>query len=248
MLLDNLHITQYGEKACHPVVMLHGWGFDQRIWHLILPKLLQYDYQIYLVDLPGFGFSSMLEWDQFKQLLLNQLPKNFSVVGWSMGGLFATRLAIEHPDRVINLLNIASSPRFLQGKNWPGVKPEVLKAFHTQLCLNPEKTLQRFVQLQLRGQNLQHQNYLYPQSLSGLQFGLNVLLNWDLRYKLNDLKIPVSYIFGHFDTIAPKIIMAQMQIEYPDFNYIMFEHAAHIPFLSHQDQFIEEMLRCIDIL
>ena len=240
-----VHIMHYGTSGPE-LVLFHGWGFDQKIWHALLPKLLKYGYQVYLVDLPGFGLSSLLDWEQFKEILLAKLPMHFVLLGWSMGGLFATRLALEEPTRVIHLLSVASSPKFVQDDNWPGVPAPVLKAFYMQLCKNPEKTLQTFVQLQMRDQT--SHNIVHTPSLTGLKFGLDVLLEWDLREKLHNLAMPASYIFGYKDTITPRLIMSTMQDQYPSFQYKIFENAAHIPFLSHTDQFLEEIMQCINIL
>ena len=111
-----LNITVHGRGKA--LVLLHGWGFDSQIWHSIQPELSN-RYQLYLVDLPGFGLSPSVDWENFKSILLKQLPAHFAIAGWSMGGLFATRLAIEAPCRVSHLLNIASSPCFIRLRYLP---------------------------------------------------------------------------------------------------------------------------------
>lgn len=68
---------------------------------------------MYLVDLPGFGNSGLVGWEDFKKCLLRYLPQEFALIGWSLGGLYATRLALE-TDRCSHLLNIAASPCFIK--------------------------------------------------------------------------------------------------------------------------------------
>ena len=80
-----VNVVNYGEGR--PLVLFHGWGFDTCVWRSLLP-LLTHQYQLYLVDLPGFGLTPLMEWDLFKEALLNQLPRRFALVGWSMGGSF----------------------------------------------------------------------------------------------------------------------------------------------------------------
>lgn len=84
--MPELNIQNYGTG--HPIVWLHGWGFDSQIWSDILPHLLALpsQYQIFLVDLPGFGSSSCMSWSTFKSTLLSQLPTQFTLLGWSLGG------------------------------------------------------------------------------------------------------------------------------------------------------------------
>lgn len=220
-----------------PLVFFHGWGFDSQIWESLLPNLSQ-NYQLYRVDLPGFGLTPPMDWQAFSTELLKQLPHRFILLGWSMGGLLATRLAIEHPDRLSHLVNIASSPRMVSEIEWPGVDIKVLRAFYQQLSKDPYKTLQAFIKLQLDVQNIPAQFLGITSSKIGLQAGLDILVNWDLRASLKQVKLPVSYMFGRLDGIVPYKTMATMQSIYPHFNYQLFAKASHVPFLSHPQTFI----------
>ncbi|CAM3012603.1 alpha/beta fold hydrolase [Legionella worsleiensis] len=232
----NLHITSYGTGI--PLVFFHGWGFDSQIWHSLIPYLEQ-KYQILLVDLPGFGLSSIQDWHSFKRNLLTSLPPRFLLAGWSLGGLFATRLAIEEQHRIIKLVNITSSPRFIAEEMWPGVSKEVFARFYQNLSRDNNKTVQEFISLQLGKQKIElPQTTLSTQK--GLESGLKILEEWDLRERLNSLQLPVCYMFGRLDPITPLKTMEHMRRIYPDFKYVVFHKAAHMPFLSHTDLFIDE--------
>ena len=220
-----------------PLVLFHGWGFDIHVWQSLLP-LLTTKYQLYLVDLPGFGLTPPMVWENFKAALLKRLPQHFAVAGWSMGGLFATRLAIEETARVSYLLNIASSPRFTQEKQWPGVSEQVFEAFYQNLASNFQQTLKQFIELQLHGQLIPPVLLGNKPTLEGLKTGLDILDNWDFRRELAQLRIPVCYMFGRLDAITSHRIMRVMSAMYPHFNYILFAKAAHAPFLSHPSEFV----------
>ncbi len=170
----NLSIHGHGK----PLVLLHGWGFDAQIWSPLLPLLMQ-QYRLYLVDLPGFGLTSPMDWEEFKLNLLKHLPQQFAIAGWSLGGLFATRLAIEKPQCVTHLINIASSPRFIRDTNWPGVDAQVFRRFYLDLANDPQKTLRLFIELQLQGHVLSGVEG-HPATIEGLRAGLDVLVSWDL--------------------------------------------------------------------
>lgn len=238
----NVNIVIQGKGV--PLVLFHGWGFDSQIWHSILPEL-EVNHQLYLVDLPGFGLTPPMEWDVFKTDLLKQLPVNFALVGWSMGGMFATRLAIEDPERVNHLVNVASSPRFIREARWPGIDPQMFKTFYQNLASNPRHILQQFIELQLQGQRLPPTMFGHIPTVNGLREGLDVLVNWDLRQQLALLDKPVLYMFGRLDAIMPRMTMTTMQGLYPNFNYIIFPKAAHAPFLSHSDEFIATLTEFI---
>ncbi len=221
----------------YPLVLFHGWGFDSKIWSSLLPQLSE-QYQLYLVDLPGFGVTSPMGWSVFKEKILAVLPGAFALAGWSMGGLYATRLAIEAPEHVTHLMNIASSPRFLRDVHWPGIEAAVIEAFYHSLVLHPQQTLSEFMQLQLQGQTIPPTAVGGCPSLIGLQEGLQLLLHWDLRPSLTMLLMPVCYLFGRLDTIVSRTTMMAMQKCYPHFQYLLFEQSAHAPFLSHPRAFL----------
>jgi len=237
----NLHINKYGQGF--PLVFFHGWGFDSQIW-LPLVEKLAVKYQLILVDLPGFGLSPAMEWTIFKEKLLSQLPDKFALTGWSMGGLYAMRLAIEAPERVASLLNITASPRFIMDDSWPGVRRSVFSEFYKKLATDVQATLNEFIGLQI-DTNKMPLAPGYPPSSEGLESGLKILDFWDLREGLHDFDKPVCFMFGRLDPIVPIKTMQVMQQRYPDFHYVLFPRAAHMPFLSHRDEFIEKLVEFI---
>lgn len=223
------HVNRCGGGV--PLVLFHGWGFDSRIWHTILPTLIP-RYDVYCVDLPGFGLSPFMDWEAFKSSVLSQLPAVFAVAGWSLGGLVATRFALEEPYRITHLINLASSPHFVGDSIWPGIPQTTLEVFCNRLTNAPEKVLREFMALQLPGQL--GETFASP-TIEGLQAGLDWLLTWDFRANLSSLKLPVLYLFGRLDAIIPRRTMTVMQVRYPNFQYVMVSKAAHALFLSHQD-------------
>ena len=236
--MTQIHLRTVGQGK--PLVLFHGWGFDSEIWSTLLPQLTK-RYTLYLVDLPGFGLSSLMDWTHFKSQLLQQLPQQFALAGWSMGGLYATKLASEASCRVTHLMNIASSPYFIQEAHWPGIHPDIFSLFYEHLSTNTQKTLEDFIQLQLKGVSCEKPTLGAIPSKQALKAGLDVLSNWDLRESLVALTTPVAYLFGGLDAITVRRTMTRMQALYPDFHYILLSKAAHVPFLSHPQPFIEAL-------
>ncbi len=231
-----------GQKT---LVLFHGWGFDSHIWLAFIPLLQRINpaTQIIAVDLPGFGGTPCLGWRVFKEELLQRLPAKSTVLGWSLGGLFATRLTIEAPDRVKQLINIATSPYFIRDAVWPGVVRQQLDAFFDQFQKNPEQTRTQFVASQMgmlksKTLSLSSSECADIKGDNGLLQGLEVLQQWDLRQDLYSINVPTSYIFGRLDTIVPHRVRSIMQNQYPTFDYHLLDHAAHIPFLSHPEELL----------
>ncbi|MDF1646243.1 MAG: alpha/beta fold hydrolase [Legionellaceae bacterium] len=233
--MSSFHINQSGQGQA--LLLLHGWGFDHHIWHPILPELNK-RYRIYPIDLPGFGQTPCMPWNDFKNTLLKQLPSQIAVLGWSMGGLVATRLALEHPERISHLINLSSSPHFLASDHWPGIQAANLDTFYQGLKSAPQKTLRHFITLQLpKSTQCKDLNLPKQSNLAGLQQGLDILKNWDFRDELHTLKQPVAYLFGRLDRIIPAQVLPEMQKKHPSFYYKLFQKAGHAPFLSHPEDF-----------
>lgn len=227
----NLFIQTHGHG--YPLVFFHGWGFNHSVWTDLIPHLHDH-YTLYLVDLPGFGQTDLMDWHDFKRLLLLQLPDQFAVLGWSMGGLYAMRLALEESSRVSHLIAIASSPYFIKEDQWPGIEASIFASFATSLQIAPERTISNFIAMQAGKHTFSIDNHV-----TGLEAGLETLVAWDFRQGLIDYDKPTCFIFGRLDAIVPIKTLAAMQRDYPQFTYFTLKTAAHMPFVSHQMDFIE---------
>lgn len=242
----DLNVEIYNNSQRRNIILMHGWGFDNKIWQPILKKLSN-NFNLYLVDLPGFGLSKFMDWETFKSELLEKIPDNYIFLGWSLGGLYATKLVLEKIPGVTHLVNIASSPRFLEDVNWPGVEESILENFYDNLITDTDKTLVDFINLQLRLKSVEY-NFKPTKkpSTKTLQSGLKALKNFDLRDDLNSIELPVCYCFGRLDSIVPVKVLNTMQKMYPKFNYLLFPKSAHAPFLSHSEQFINEITTFVE--
>ncbi len=141
-----------GTGNCH-LVLLHGWGLNAEIWHCIREELASH-FTLHLVDLPGFGRSrgyGALSLDEMAQQVLDAAPQNAVWLGWSLGGLVASQIALSQPERVKALVTVASSPCFSAQEEWPGIKPDVLAGFQQQLSEDFQRTVERFLALQTMG-------------------------------------------------------------------------------------------------
>lgn len=235
------HITVLGSGR--PLVFFHGWGFDHKIW-LSLALAIQDRFSVYLIDLPGFGNSPLISWALFKKTLLANLPPRFALIGWSMGGLFATRLAFEEPTRVSHLFSIASSPYFIKDSGWPGIAMESLQTFRVNLLQNPLLSMQQFIsQCSPLGAQFQSKNMLNEEQLEGLLAGLEVLSTWDLRECLGRLNCPTFFLFSQHDNIVPRTVLKVIQKKYPmqKAEYVLFTKSGHDPFVTEPDRFIGEI-------
>lgn len=144
--MNNLWWQTVGTGNCH-LVLLHGWGLNAEVWRCVSEELASH-FTLHLVDLPGFGRSrdfGAMTLEEMAEQVLAQAPDRAIWVGWSLGGLVASQIALTHPERVHALVTVASSPCFSAQEEWPGIKPEVLAGFQQQLSNDFQRTVERFL-------------------------------------------------------------------------------------------------------
>jgi pimeloyl-ACP methyl ester carboxylesterase len=103
---ERLYYEVAGEGT--PLVLVHGWSLDLRMWDPQVPALSR-RFRVIRYDRRGFGRSSGGEdpsWDAADlDALLGQLGvRQAHVLGMSQGGRVALQLARDHPDRVLSLV------------------------------------------------------------------------------------------------------------------------------------------------
>ncbi len=110
-------IAWYERGQGPPLVMLTGTGSTMAEWDPALLRLLAEDHRLILFDYPGLGLSGPWRGNSFASLadatagLMKAIDvPRADVLGWSMGGFVAQRLAVDHPERVSHLILAATNP------------------------------------------------------------------------------------------------------------------------------------------
>jgi pimeloyl-[acyl-carrier protein] methyl ester esterase len=232
------------------LVLLHGWGLNAQVWSCMLERLTPH-FRLYLVDLPGYGRSQgfgAMSLEQMAETVLAAAPENAWWLGWSLGGLVASQIALMQPQRVRGLITVASSPCFAAKDDWPGIRPEVLSGFQHQLGQDFQRTVERFLALQTLGTESARQdarqlksvvlNQPMP-SVEVLNGGLEMLRTTDFREPLAVLTLPLLRIYGYLDGLVPRKVAGLLDAMWPHSPSAIIAKAAHAPFISHPDEFAE---------
>ena len=241
-----------GEGNCH-LVLLHGWGLNAEVWHCISEELSSH-FTLHLVDLPGFGRSQgfgAMTLEEMADRVLDQAPEKAIWLGWSLGGLVASQVALAHPGRVQALITVASSPCFNARDGWPGIKPDVLAGFQQQLSEDFHRTVERFLALQTMGTETARQDAralkktvlaLPMPPVDVLNGGLEILKTVDLRESLTSLTVPFLRLYGYLDGLVPRKVVPLLDALWPESESLIFAKAAHAPFISHPDAFCQALV------
>ena len=236
-----------GEGNCH-LVLLHGWGLNAQVWDCITAELGAH-FTLHLVDLPGYGRSvgfGALSLEEMTEKVLEKAPAQAVWLGWSLGGLVASQIALRHPERAQALVTVASSPCFAAHDEWPGIKPEVLSGFQQQLSDDFKRTVERFLALQTMGTDTARQDArtlknivlsLPMPNVEVLNGGLEILKTVDLRQPLATLSVPHLRIYGYLDGLVPRKAVPLLDALWPQSESRVIAKAAHAPFISHPGEF-----------
>ncbi len=233
------------------VVLIHGWGSDSQIWQAWAEETFV-GYRLTFIDLPGHGNSPELAAtdiavaDAWQDALLAVMPVRAMVVGWSLGGLLAQRLALSHPERVSALLLIASSPCFVQKQGWlPALEQSLFARYLTEVMTQTLTLLKSFVALQTLGsqkpkQLLKQLLPLLTDTLTthhrALKQGLQLLEQLDLRQEIAALAMPTQWLLGEQDAIVPVALAQALPSLQPQARIDLVADAGHLPFLSSPAQ------------
>jgi pimeloyl-ACP methyl ester carboxylesterase len=224
------------------VLVLHGWCLDSSVWQWATPLVDGARYSYALVDFPGYGKAHSAEpavgMDAMAQSALGAADElgwsKFSVLGHSMGGTTALRLASLAPERVERIC--ALTPVGASGfpvdsesyQRFEGAWPEagwVLEYVSPEL--NPER-----VQELLR---------LSKATMSKPTWS-RYLANWtgaSFVEAIQDLPTPTTFVLGERDPIGTPDHLADTISALGRAEVVTLPNAAHYPMVERPEQSVE---------
>ncbi len=242
-----------------PLVLIHGWGLNSAVWQPFiegLSKEFTDVFYIITVDLPGFGTNVNKELSSYSLInickcIANSITQPAVYLGWSLGGLVATEMALSYPEKVFALITVASTPRFIEEiadpnnsnlTGWSGLKPKIFDAFHQQLQVDTKETIRGFLKIQAMGsphirQDIKQITQLVFQhemaNKATLDQSLRLLETSDYRQQLQAISQPFLRLYGDADSLVPNAIIEKIAELAKNSDQHVFKGASHAPFISH---------------
>jgi pimeloyl-[acyl-carrier protein] methyl ester esterase len=241
----SLHIETHGRGPV-PLVLIHGWAMHGSMFEPLV-DVLQDHCTMYVVDLPGHGYSRD-----------SPLPLDPSVcataiaaatppalwLGWSLGGLVALAAALEQPQHARGLIMMCATPKFVRDDSWPyGTDASLVRQLALDLETDYHATLERFMALEAMGSpdpraelhRLRAEAFSRGEpQLRVLQEGIRILETTDLRARLPRLSLPSVWLAGHRDRLVRPPAM-QWSASQCSGEFHEIAHAGHAPFFGHAD-------------
>jgi non-heme chloroperoxidase len=244
-----------------PVVLLHGWAFDHRIWDRQIRVLAELGHTAIAVDLRGHGRSDApygdyslgrLAQDVSTLILSLGLPRP-AVVGWSLGGMVALRLATDSPDVVGRLVLVGSNG--VAASRQPGYPFGHPSSSHLPRLVAAELADRREARRQLirtafaRPPEEALVEYLLTQTLDTPSWAgaatLATLLESDQVSLIGRLRAPTSQIIGADDPVFSRRGSQWLAQQVPGLRQMVLDGCGHYPMFESPDAFDEALIATV---
>lgn len=247
-----LHYKTLGRGT--PLLFIHGWLFNSGIWKYQLEHFKK-QFHVISVDLRGFGKSEIgkakpsLEQFVFdiEQLLKELSLHNVNIVGWSMGGFIAMKLALFCPERLKSLTLVSTTPSLIQRDGFPqALPPVIVNRIKTQIARTPKKTMENFQELifspeekKLNTINTLKKILIHEsnESVECLENSLDSFMKEDLRSSLHKISLPALIIHGNKDCICMPEAALFLKEKLKRASLYLLKECGHAPFLTLPYQF-----------
>ncbi|MDE0637344.1 MAG: alpha/beta hydrolase [Candidatus Poribacteria bacterium] len=237
--INDLKIAYQVEGTGTPVVLLHGWGGEANSFKPAFDWLSR-SYQVYALDLPGFGLSEIpsTAWDasdyaKFLSAFFYKLNIDKAhLIGHSYGGRISIVMAAEEPEKVDKLILVDSAgiipPRTVKYY----IRVSVAKIGRLMRCCG---TLGNRLADSI-AQRVGSRDY---QEAGPMRATLVKSVNQNLRPLLPKIQASTLLIWGENDTDTPISFGKIMEKEIPDAGLVILKDAGHFSYLDQLPQFCE---------
>lgn len=229
---NRIHYYEGGSGA--PVVLVHGLGSRAEDWANLMPQLKQAGFHVYALDLLGYGRSarpanatySISEEAQYVEDFIAQRGlEKVDLVGWSMGGWVAMRVALDQPQRIgrlvlCNAAGIRFVPSFTIFDFEPTTIPAVQRLYR---LLMPQPTeLPDFLARDMVSK-FKKLNWVVDRSARSMFRGDDLLDG-----KLGSLQMPTLIIWGKEDHLIPLATGVSLHEQIPQSVLEIFDGCGHL--------------------
>ena len=230
-----------------PLLLIPGLGATCRLWDPIVPELAQH-FTLIMLDNRGMGLSkakkkprNLADYSADYSELLDYLNVDQShVLGLSLGGIAAQRLAVDHPQKIKRLILMSCADRFA---------PYLLRI--TQLLGHSLRRFPRLLFLQTMELLATAPLYLDehvdeidrmmkekcndPVPKSAMATQLRCLLRSEVEPEDYLITAPTLVVAGEYDALIPSCYAKIMADKIPGSHFVLLKGAGHNPLTEMPD-------------
>jgi pimeloyl-ACP methyl ester carboxylesterase len=262
--------VHYLEGGSGPVcILLHGLGNSSLVWRRVVPQMAR-EMRVVVPDLPGAGHSDPVSsrpllraYAQVVESLCDHVApdEQVAIVGNSVGGAVAMRVALDRPERVSRLVLVDPAGVGHGVPMWwrlAHVEPAVRLAFGPALALTPRPVLARVIGTAYRRMAFHDPDAvsdrtvrLFSEQLSSrerisrfLRSAHDIVDSFvpEVQRPARPIPVPVLAVWGRYDRLVPlsdalalleRLGVAELRI---------VENAGHSPQLERPVEFLDAVM------
>jgi pimeloyl-ACP methyl ester carboxylesterase len=246
---------RWGKPGGLPLVFLQYFSGNLDDWDPRVTDGLASDYDVILFDNAGVGRSGGETPGTVAEMTRDALAfcdglglKQFSIVGFSLGGMIAQQLALDHPDRVNRIVLLGTGPRGGEGMTFTELSAEeraepdrfLLTAF-----FSPTDTSQAAGRAYLKRLAARTRDRDLPVSKRTAEAQLRAIREWGTvpssnRYAtLQNIKHPTLVVHGTKDIVVLPINAFILAERLPDAQLILYPDSSHGAQYQHAEVFLK---------
>ncbi|MUL83520.1 MULTISPECIES: 3-oxoadipate enol-lactonase [unclassified Mycolicibacterium] len=232
----HVHAVVSGPPDAPAVVLSNSLGSTLAMWDAQIAELEQ-RFRLVRYDIRGHGGSPVPDGpysiDDLTDDLLVLLDRlqigRAHVVGLSLGGMTAMRLAVRNPERVDRLALLCTAAQLAPAANWTS-RAATVRAEGTNVIA--EAAVQRWFTAEYLRED-PHRRGEYERMVAatpaeGYAGCCEAIAELDLRQQLSSIEAPTLVIAGAQDPATPPAKLEELAAQIPDARLLIVEHAAHL--------------------
>lgn len=226
------------------LLLLHGHPSQALEWAPILPQLTR-GHHVIAIDFLGYGESDAPDIDYSIATQANMVVEFLDVVGvpeadvlgFSMGGGVALKLAADHPERVRRLVLVDNAGlKFETSITADFYEPKTLAEFRELEAVQSDRELPDFMARDVL-RTLQGKAWVFRRAVTSL-----LSFRDALDGKLANVRMPVLVIWGKADRLIPYEVALRLQSELPQAKLVGIEGCSHLVLWECGDRALPEIV------
>lgn len=242
-----LNVQHSGPQIGAPLVLLHGFGSDTRVWDAVL-QLLPETLHVIRIDLRGHGQSdcptppysmgAMIK--DVETVLETAKIRDSVVVGLGLGGMIAQGLAVKRLDQVRGLVLCNSAAKIGHPPHWQAMIDEVAGGGQAALA-------ERMMQIWFHRAAIKEAKHeaslrtFLDTSPDGLIGSFEALMGTDFYTPTSGLRLPCLGIAGAEDRFVPPDMTRETVGLIPGSDFALLRKSGHLPPVDQPQAFADAL-------
>ena len=232
------------------IMLVHGLGTSSSTWTHVLPKLST-TCNVIALDLPGFGLSTVNSgagfarfhelYDALVEFIRQKSARPILLLGHSLGGWIAAKVAVNHPEMVAHLILVNNAGIFCEDTARQG------SAFQVE-SIGDLRSLLNLIWFRYPW----YFRPFYPAVLNDLrrrhvaEFVRSIQAKDFLNDELRKLAVRVSIIWGRRDNLISMKSVEIMERSIPHTTVHLLDKCGHVPQLERPKEFLNVVQRILE--